>query len=387
MMNAKEQLRSKLQTGAHIRELDLCGVDLSGADLMRLRADGVKLSGALLAECKLQGSRFCECDFVETSVERADFTGAVIRLCQMDRLRADSVTIVRARFEDSSAEGADFKCANFSETRLSETSFARAVLRSIVLDSAEGAGIVFRGADLTEASLVRANFPEADFRGADLSRANLTNASLRNADFRGAILDGAQWTDADLYGAVFDTDANPAQSKDFASDPAGPPQYEKEIESMTRWVEGLLKSAPDGTAGISQRLALPHLREPGDSTELRDLLKTLEKTLASRGLQGEKILSSFQNLLNILENAPENEPPEAWKPAISQLLNRLPGAGQEPNIIEIFNLLLETISQPPGPQSAPQTQDDADVQSEADSNIERGKTGAEQPESGGKPST
>src|SRR5262249_54627447 len=154
--------------------------------------------------------------------------------------------------------------------------------------------------------------------------------------------EGVQWTGADFRGAMFDKDAGPVHRCDSTPDFASPPSHEKEMETMARWVEEFLKIAPQGTTGSSQRTPFQHPREQAGSAELRELLKTFDKTLASQGLQGKKIHSSFQDLLDILEKAPENEPPEAWKPAISLLLNRLPGAGQ--NFTEVFNLLLETLS-------------------------------------------
>jgi hypothetical protein len=178
---------------------------------------------------------------------------------------------------------------------------------------------------------------------------------------------------------MFDIDAGPVQKPASTPDSAGPPPYEKEVEPIARWVEEFLKLAPEGTTSGSRRPPDSHLREPADSTDLREFLKSLEKALETQGHQGREMLSSFQNLLDVLETTQEHEPPEAWKPAIAQLLTRLPRAGQDLNVIEIFNVLLEAISQPPGPQAAPQTQEDSRAQSEAHSDVEQGGASAEKP--------
>ena len=67
-------------------------------------------------------------------------------------------------------------------------------------------GIALDGADMREASFVRANLRGACFRFADLTDADLAEAVLRGASFkgadlRGAVFDGANLTDASFYNA------------------------------------------------------------------------------------------------------------------------------------------------------------------------------------------
>lgn len=370
-MDVRAQLTSFISDKERARDLYLQGADLADADLSNLSADGLDLSEADMRNAKLRDARFGSCLFEGAKFQDADWSGAILRLCVLDGAQGARARFDNARIEDSSMKGADLTGASLRCAKLSETSFERSVLHKAVLDDAEGDGVQLRGADLSGATLIGARLDDADFRGADLREADLSRGRFHDADFRGAILDGVQWTDTDLRGAMFDIGAGPVQEPASTTDSAGPRPYEKEFDTMASWVEGLLKSAREGTSEGSQPQPFPNLREPADSTELRDLLKAFEKTLTSQGLQGEKMLSSFQSILDVLETAPEGEPPEAWKPAIAQILTRLKGAGHEPNPIEIFNIFLEALSQPSGPQAAAQAQEDIGVQSEAHSNSEQ----------------
>jgi len=364
-MDTRSQLASIIGKNSRARDLDLRSADFAHADLSNLNADGLNLRAADLCRANLRETRFGDCHFEGAKFEDADWSGATLRMCVLDGAQGPGARFDNARIEDSSVKGADLTLSSLRGAKLTETSFERSILRGAVLDDAEGDGAIFRGADLRGATLIGARLDDADFRGADLREADLSRGRFRDADFRGAILDGVQWTDTDLRGATIDKDAGPVQEPASTTDSASSAPYEKEFESMVRWVEGLLKTAGEGTSEGSQPQPFPNLGEVADSTELRDLLKAFEKTLTSRGLQGEKMLSSLQNILDVLETAPEGEPPEAWKPAIAQILTRLKGAEQEPNPIEILNIFLEALSRPSGPQAAPQSQEDIGVKSEA----------------------
>ena len=89
-------------------------------------------------------------------------------------------------------EGLDLSHLNLRDSFLSQTKMSRCL---------------FIGADLSEASLIGANFTRCDFVGTDLAKANLTRATFTHCSFSYADLRGAQLTesifrDTDLMGAM-----------------------------------------------------------------------------------------------------------------------------------------------------------------------------------------
>lgn len=202
-------LRSLVEAGRRVRDLDARGADLSGADLSRLSADRVDFRSAILSGATLRQARAGDSHFDAAVLDGADCSKATLRMCTFDRARAIGARFDHARVEDSSAHGIDLSQASLRGTHLSETSFARAVMREAALDNARGDGIEFRGADLSGATLTGARFDDADFRGADLRGADLSRGRFRGADFRGALLEGARFERADCAGAQFDRGVGP----------------------------------------------------------------------------------------------------------------------------------------------------------------------------------
>lgn len=363
-MDSTAQLKLLIEKRERARDLDLHDADLADSDLSNLSADGLNLRAAVLRRTKLEEARLGSCCFEKTNCEESDWSGATLRMCVLDGAQAAGARFDDARIEDSSAKGADLTGASLRGSRLSETSFERSVLREAVLDDAEGDGVQFRGADLSRARLTGARLYDADFRGADLREADLSRGRFHDADFRGAILDDVKWTDADVRGALFDKDAGPVQEPTSEPDSRGAQRNEKELEPLVHWLEEILKSAREKT-GEEWPSPFANLRDFADSksadpAEIRELLKTLEKTLTAHGVEGGKMFSSFENILDVLETAPD-EPPEDWKPAIAEILTKLKGAEQEPDLIEAFNAFLETISKSPSSHAASQTPEDIGV--------------------------
>jgi uncharacterized protein YjbI with pentapeptide repeats len=374
-MSSPTQLKSFIEMGRRACDMDLRAADFLDADLSNLSADGVDFRAADMRRATLRDARLGECRLEGARLGDADWSRATLRMCVLDGALAAGARFDNARIEDSSAKGADLTRASLHSAKLTETSFERSVLEGAVLDDAEGEGVQLRGADLRGATLIAARLDDADFRGADLSGADLSRGRFQGADFRGAILDGVQWTDTDLSGAIFDTGADPAQKPSSTPDSARPSPYEKEVEPIARWVEGFLKFSSREPDSGSEQPPPSDQSEPSDSAQIHEFLKALEKALPTQSQQGKDMLSSFQTLLEIIETAPEDEPPEALKPIIKQILGRLPNDGRNPNVAEILNALFEPASK----QAAPQTQEESRFGSDSHSDIVQSEENAEKP--------
>ena len=100
--------------------------------------------------------------------------------------------------------GADLSEANLGRANLSEADLDGANLSEADLGRANLSGASLRGADLSGADLSGADLDEANLSGANLGMANLRGADLSEGDLDGANLSEADLSGANLRGAIFD---------------------------------------------------------------------------------------------------------------------------------------------------------------------------------------
>lgn len=187
-MNAPlaDQLQALAGTHGTARDLVLDGARLCGGRFAGLRADGLSLVGADLRDGLLAQARWKECVLRDACIEAADFSGAVLRRCDLDGVRAAGARFTGARIENCRAQGARFDAADLGRAVLTDSDFSRASFRDADLDGVAASGACFRGADLAGAILRNADLTDADLRGADLTGATLAGATFDGADLRGA---------------------------------------------------------------------------------------------------------------------------------------------------------------------------------------------------------
>ena len=177
-------------TGANLSGADLTGADLRGATLDDTDLTGAvvpytRWAGASLSGARLSGLQLAGADFTGVHGQRADFSNAMLA--------------------ESCFANADLEKGDFSGAIVQRADFSGARLRAADFGAAHAAGIVFRGADLTN---LRAQL-KADFTGAIMAGAVTDNSAwgtsiLDGADFREATMRRAQFSEASLRGAMFD---------------------------------------------------------------------------------------------------------------------------------------------------------------------------------------
>ena len=118
-------------------------------------------------------------------------TGAVIYM------NAD-IANLRELVETAVRRGADLSGADLIDADFNGLNLRRAHLYNTDLFGAN-----FRGADLRGANLIAADLRGADLSGADLRGANLLGADFREADLSGADLRGANLDDANLPHPIY----------------------------------------------------------------------------------------------------------------------------------------------------------------------------------------
>jgi uncharacterized protein YjbI with pentapeptide repeats len=213
-----------------LRGVDFSGLDLSGIDFREARLTGAKFVRATLGKADFTGANLSAADLTGADLRSATLDGADLTGAVVPYTRWAGASLSRTRLSGLHLAGADFTgvhglWADFSNAMLAESCFAKADLEkadfygAIVqradfsgarltrafFAGAHAAGIVLRGADLTN---LRAKL-KADFTGAIMAGAMADDSAwgtsiLDGADFREASLRRAQFSEASLRGAMFD---------------------------------------------------------------------------------------------------------------------------------------------------------------------------------------
>jgi uncharacterized protein YjbI with pentapeptide repeats len=213
-----------------LRGVDFSGFDLSGIDFREARLTGAKFVRATLGKADLTGANLTAADLTGADLRGATLDDADLTDAVVPYTRWAGASLSRTRLSGLHLAGADFTgvhglWADFSNAMLAESCFAKADLEkadfygAIVqradfsgarltrafFAGAHAAGIVLRGADLTN---LRAQL-KADFTGAIMAGAMADDSAwgtsiLDGADFREASLRRAQFSEASLRGAMFD---------------------------------------------------------------------------------------------------------------------------------------------------------------------------------------
>jgi uncharacterized protein YjbI with pentapeptide repeats len=207
-------------TGANLTGADLTGADLRGATLddadltdavvPYTRWAGASLSGARLSGLQLSGADFtgvrgqradfsnamlAEACFANADLEKADFSGAIVQRADFSGAR-----LTRAEFGGAHAAGIVLRGAELTNLRARERAdFTGAVVAGAVADDSAWGTSILDGADFREATLRRAQFSEASLREAMFDDCNLANAVFDDADLERAML-----MHANLLRATFD---------------------------------------------------------------------------------------------------------------------------------------------------------------------------------------
>lgn len=208
--------------GAYLENMVIMGADLATSHWRHATLKNVTFLETILTDSLWWEIRSRGCLWVDSALDRADFTGANLQQAVLPDLAAEGFRLVGARLDqvaltgarlpalaaaslkarDSNLHGAELAGADFENGQLIGCDLGQACLR----------GARFAGASLKAAILVKADLEEADLRGADLNAALLSGARLVRTDLRQANLYEAETLDA-LVRDVQVADAHLAGSK------------------------------------------------------------------------------------------------------------------------------------------------------------------------------
>jgi len=229
------QLKGAWMDGANFERAKLRNADLRGARLEGARFRCAKMPESRLYRAKLNRARM-RCSYLGSAyAERADFSGACLQNATLD-----SICLRDAILNDACFVGASLKQAKFHGAALIGTDFSRAILIAAKLKNASYPNqAIWEGAKLRYVDLRGVDFSDANMKEADLECANLEGADLWGTNLEGANLLGAK-----LKGVQFNPFDPPEES--IFDDPAfgDGPVFTGEPHQKTKWLGATL---PDGT--------------------------------------------------------------------------------------------------------------------------------------------
>lgn len=160
--------------GAELPEINLPGSDLTQASLPQANLRSADLRAAILSSADLRG---------------ADLTGAYLQWATLDETHLEGATLIGAWLNEANGfepqfENADLYGVHLLRAKLIRANFRRARMGEVGGKPLEAQGATLIGADFSDAELTG-----ADFRGANLTDADFTNATLDNVKWQGAKLD------------------------------------------------------------------------------------------------------------------------------------------------------------------------------------------------------
>ena len=191
-----------------LREANLQGANLRGADLGEANLEGANLENANLQQANLDGAIL-----IEANLKRVDLRGAYLFEFDLEKTNLQEANLARVVLQAANLRDANLKGANLQGTNLRGADLQRANLEEAYLEKAalnwsqlQGANLF--GADLQRADLVGAhleetNLQKAIFQKADLQGANLYSANCREVNFMGSNLYSANCREANLMGSNF----------------------------------------------------------------------------------------------------------------------------------------------------------------------------------------
>ncbi len=210
----------------NLREANLAGADLSEATLFNSIFFLADLSDARLVEAELTGANLVGADLSRVDATEASLLSIITGATQcaneqegqcsttlddatFDRAVLVGVLFINSTLHRASFVGADMRLAEFVDSNSDEVDFTEAQLQGANFRAGVFQRSSFRDADLQQANLETSNFFGSDLSNVNLQRANLNQALWHETNLRGALFDntrdmfGAEFTCADMRGAQF----------------------------------------------------------------------------------------------------------------------------------------------------------------------------------------
>ena len=189
----------------HLEEqsLDLCGVNIQGADLRRAHLEGALFIKANLEEVNLRGAHLEGVNFCDARLSGAELYSANLQNANLCNAYLQKVKCLHSHLEDTLFYDAHLEEADFQYSHLDRAQFCRAHLKDARFAYAYMEKVKFTEANLEGVWLNDAYLKQASFYSANLKKTSFNDSNLRKACFKYARLEQTLFIDADLEGVDF----------------------------------------------------------------------------------------------------------------------------------------------------------------------------------------
>jgi len=161
-------------------------IDLTDADLGNIQLTGVDLTKARLIRANLFQAQFSGADLSRANIRKAN-----LFMANLSGAKLDNASLKQANLGSADLSGASLIEANLSNAELRNTRIRNANLEKANLYNARMGSAVLWNANLTGVNLTNANLNHTNLDGANLSHANLTQATLINTNVSNASISGS----------------------------------------------------------------------------------------------------------------------------------------------------------------------------------------------------
>lgn len=141
-----------------------------------------------------EGLRLCNLDLASLdlgglNLDHCDFSGSILRDCNLARARARAASFRGADLCGSNWEKSHMEGALFQRVLADGVSFYGAELKETVWDQSQLSNISFEDADLTRSRFVGAGLKSIELNGARLDGCRFQGSTLMDVSFRDCIFD------------------------------------------------------------------------------------------------------------------------------------------------------------------------------------------------------
>jgi uncharacterized protein YjbI with pentapeptide repeats len=208
--------------GANFIRADFSGAYLRNKDLREAKINGANLKGAILAHSALNMANLARADLTKVDLTGADLQIANLGGASLHRACLSKADLRGTNLTKADLSGANLAGANLSEAHLSGSNLKKADLNGADLRKADLSGSNLKKANLSAAKLNWADLSGSKLNWADLSRAELSNADLRVSTLVETNLEGAILTGCNIYGiSAWKLNLKNATQKDLVITPSG----------------------------------------------------------------------------------------------------------------------------------------------------------------------
>lgn len=167
----QQLVQTRSCVGCNLSNLDLQGLDLSGANLQDANLSNVDFSNSNLRQANLSGANLYLTNFSGSDLSQANFENASAKSANFS-----AAILKQASFLDTTATYANFSDADFSDASIENSNFSDSNLTAATFANASITATKFNYATLDQSNFGTANVSDSSFNSASTTGATLPSS-------------------------------------------------------------------------------------------------------------------------------------------------------------------------------------------------------------------